>query len=405
MNLNLLHSLVDLKDASAELEKIKKVPVPDFVRFNTDFDTIEKTAAKYKHHKNLIVIGNGGAINSFRGFYYCLAKNITDKRVKIVNTPEPDFLNQLKKIYSPQDTLVLTVSKSGTNPTALQIMSAFEEYPQLVVCTEGEGALFEIVRRKNLDYVTYPSMKEFPNLDDRHTGFSASGFMPASLLDIDIRGIYQGAKEMYSLCAPDVSVENNPALKLAATFYLLEKKGFDLIFCPVYSTQLFGFLPAIIQFAHETVCKNGQGQTIFGDLAPESHHHTNQRFFGGKKNVLGFFITAGQQNNETAMNISPELADIALRSGTLGDFNKITYAKFLEFEFEGTFRDAVEKRIPVVHLGLEKITPFAVGQLLAFFQYWAMYSAYLRDVNPIGQPQVERSKEISFELIQKYRPT
>lgn len=401
LKLHLDHSLVDFNEAGKELEMIKKIPLPDFAKFETDCDEIEEVSKKYQDFKNILVVGNGGAINSFNGFYSCLAKNKAKKNVEIINTPEPDFLNELKKLYPKEDTLVLIISKSGTNPTALEIMFYFEEYPKLVVCTEGVGALYEIVKRKRLDYLSYPSMKEFPNLDDRHTGISASGLVPASLLGIDIKGIYQGAKEMYSRCAPSIPFQDNIALQMATAFYILEKKGYVEIFCPIYSTKLYGFLPAIIQFIHETVCKDGQGQTLFGDLAPESHHHTNQRFFGGKNNVSGLFITAVQHDQNTCINIPDELIDIKLRGSTLKDLNKINYYKFLEYEFIGAFRDAIERRIPVIHLEVEKITPPVVGQFLALFQYWAIYSAYLRGVNPLGQPQVERSKEISFELVKK----
>jgi len=50
-------------------------------------------------------------------------------------------------------------------------------------------------------------------------------------------------------------------------------------------------------------------------------------------------------------------------------------------------------------LEVKDISSHSVGQFLAMLQYRAIYSACLRGVNPIGQPQVERSKEISFELV------
>lgn len=402
LKLNLGYSQVNFYDAAEELEKIKQVSLPDFVKFETDFAEIERIAGKYNHYQNLIIVGNGGAINSFRSFYSCLAKNRADKKnkkVEIVNTIEPDYIKRLKELYPAEETLVIVISKSGTNPTALGILFAFWEYPRLVVCTEGAGALYQIVKREKIDYLKYPSPGEFPALDDRHTGISASGLVPAALLGLDVKKIYQGAKEMHQQCAPAVPIESNPALQLAAAFYLLEKKGFIEIFCPVYSTKLYGFLPAMIQFMHETVCKDGKGQSFFGDLAPESQHHTNQRLFGGRKNILGFFITARQEDSKTSLEVPAELTDISLRGGILNDFQGITYAKMLEIEFEGTFRDALEKKIPVIHLEMKEVSPASVGRFLALFQYVAVYSACLRGVDPYGQPQVERSKEISFELI------
>ena len=403
LKLNYQHSLVNLAEAKEKLEKIKNLSLPDFVKFKTDIEEIEKDTKRYQHYSNIIVIGNGGAINSFHGFYSSLAMGKSRKKAEILNTIEPDNLNLLKSLYSRDDTLVVFVSKSGTNPTALQAMFAFWDYPKVIICTEGEGTLHKIVKREGLHYFTYPCSKEFSNLDDRHTGISASGLVPAALLGINIKEIYAGAKEMYEKCAPAVPVEENPALRLAASLYLLEKRGFIEIFCPIYSTRLHGFLPALIQTFHETVCKEGQGQTVFGDLAPESHHHTNQRLFGGKKNVLALFITAQQDDRTSMLEIPAGLTDIQLREGILHDINVLPYFRLLEFDFRGTFQDAVEKNIPAVHLELAEVSPKSVGQFLALIQYVGVYSAHLRGVDPLGQPQVERSKQISFELARNYR--
>ena len=408
IKLDLQYSLVNFAEAAEELEKVKRVQIPDFARFETDFTEIKRIAKIYQHYQNLIVVGNGGAINSFRGFSSCLQNSrgqkgtAAGKKVYILNTIEPDLIQELKESCQRENSLVLIVSKSGANPVPLEIMFMFWEYPKLVVCTEGLGALYQIVKREKIDYLKYPSHKEFPHLDDRHTGISASGLVPAALLGIDVEMIYAGAKEMHGKCAPMIPVKENPALQLATAFYLLERKGYEQIFCPVYSTKLSGFLPLMIQFLHATVCKEGKGQSIFGDLAAESQHHTNQRLFGGKKNILAFFITAGQEDQRTEVKVPLNLTDIPLRGGILKDLAGIPCSKLLEFEFQGTVNDAVEKGIPVVQLHLEKITPFSVGQFLGLFQYLAIYSAYLRGVDPYGQPQVERSKEISFELIKKY---
>lgn len=398
LELNLNHVRVDFKEAALELEKIKTVSLPDFARFQTDLDEIKRITRKYAHFQNVLIVGNGGAINSFRGIYSCLGLS-SKKKVEIINTPEPDYLFELKKCYPRETSLLVIISKSGTNPTALEMLFAFHEYPILAICTEGLGALYQIVKREKLDYLKYPSEKEYPALDDRHTGISASGLVPAALLGLDLQEIYLGAKDYYQKCSPAISIEDNPALQLATIFYLLEKRGYEQIFCPVYSTKLFGFLPLIIQLLHETVCKDGKGQSVFGDLAPESQHHTNQRLFGGKKNILGFFLTAEQDDQTSRVEIPSDLTDLSLRGGILNDFAEITYSQLLDFEFKGTFNDALENKIPVVHLHLKEISPRSVGQFIAFFQYLAYYSAILRDVNPLGQPQVERSKEITFGLI------
>lgn len=402
LNLNLENSGIDLSAAKAQLEKFKSLPLPDFTRLSTDANAIKKFAKKYSAFKNILIAGNGGAINSFKAFYSALAKYRTDKNVEILNTIEPDHLNDIKSNYSVKDTLLVVISKSGTNPTPLEILFVLKDYQKVFVCTEGSNALCELAKREKIDYLTYPSVSHYPSLDDRHTGLTASGLFPAALVGIDIADLYSGAEEMYKKCSSTIALSKNPALQLATAFYLLEKKGFVEIFCPVYSTKIASFLPLLTQFMHETVCKNETGQSFFGGVAPESQHHTNQRLFGGRKNIIAFFITTGQQDVKTQINIPGGLKNIPLRESTLGVFDKIPCSALLDFEFKGTVHDAVEKKIPAIHLNLAEVSPRSVGQLVALFQYVAVYSAYLRNVNPFGQPQVERSKEITFELVKKY---
>jgi glucose-6-phosphate isomerase len=209
---------------------------------------------------------------------------------------------------------------------------------------------------------------------------------------------------MYARCAPSVRIEENPALQLACVLYLLEKKRYSEIFCPIYSSKLACFSNLIVQLMHESVCKKGRGQTIYCADAPESQHHTNQRFFGGKKNVLGLFVTVNEQHDSGSRVKVPEpIKHIAVRGGTLGDIDNVPYHKSLEFEFEGTFRDAVSKKIPCIRLSLDKISAFSVGEFTGFWHYVAVYSAILRDVNPYDQPEVEYSKEISFELRKRHK--
>ena len=209
---------------------------------------------------------------------------------------------------------------------------------------------------------------------------------------------------MYKKCSPKIPIENNLALQLSVALYQLDKEGYTEIFTPVYSEQLLGMLALIIQLIHESTGKDGKGQTIYGGFAPESHHHANQRFFGGRKNVVGIFMRVDNQEDiKSKVKIPNSLQDIKLRDGYLRDIDGITYAKALEFEYEGTRQDAIRKKIPHAAITLDKITPRAIGELLAFWQYVAVYSSVLRDVDPYDQPQVESSKSISFSLTKNFK--
>ena len=76
--------------------------------------------------------------------------------------------------------------------------------------------------------------------------------------------------------------------------------------------------------------------------------------------------------------------------------NKVPLGAAMQFELEGTLEDAKIKSIPVVHMSLPNRDPLVIGELIAFWQMYAIYSAILRDVNAFDQPAVENSKNISF---------
>jgi glucose-6-phosphate isomerase len=287
----------------------------------------------------------------------------------------------------------MPVSKSGTTIGTLESMFAFSDHKILLVTSPDTGALSILAKEKGLDIIPHPPV------GGRYSGLTSSAFAPALFFDIDVEAIDNGARTMYKYCHPGVAIDKNLALQLAASLYLLEKKGYEEIFCPIYSSKLGGFENLIVQLMHESVCKKARGQTIYCAEAPESQHHTNQRFFGGRKNVIGLFVTVeSQQDMESKVAVPDAVKQIKVRDGTLENINKVPYAKALEFEFQGTYQDAINNKIPCAHISLDKISPFSIGEFLGFWHYVAVYSSWLRDVNAFDQPQVETSKEISFKL-------
>lgn len=382
----------------SKLDRIKKMEVPAFEKHKEDILRLAGILKRYRKYDNLIVIGNGGSNTSFRAFHQALVPMDSKKKAFILTTMEPDLISELKQVFPKRKTLVMPISKSGTTIGVIESLLAFDGYRMLPVTSPGTGALSVIAEKAGFEMVPHAPV------GGRYSGLTASAFAPALFFGIEVEMIDNGARTMYKYCNPQVHIDKNPALQLAASLYLLDKKGYDEIFCPIYSSKLSGFQNLIVQLMHETVGKKKKGQTIFCADAPDSQHHTNQRFFGGKRNVLGIFLTVeNQQDNDTKVKVPPSIRQIKARDGTIGDVNGVPYAKALEYEFRGTYEDAIDKNIPVAHISLDKVSAFSVGELMAFWHYVAVYSAWLRDLNPFDQPQVESSKDISFRLRRSYK--
>jgi glucose-6-phosphate isomerase len=349
---------------------------------------IEGLQSLEKDFDNLVVIGNGGSVTSFRALNYAF-RDQHDKNVEIITTMEPGYLRHVERSLKKENTLVMPISKSGSTTGVIESTLYFlnRGYEVMPLTTDQDSALNNIAKRRDLEII------EHPDIGGRFTGLSETALAPASLLGLDVEEIFKGGREMHKELKPG---KPNKASKLAEELFEVEKQGYDEVLTPFYSTRLFGFYPLLVQLMHESVCKNGEGQTFFGDLGPEYQHHTNQRMFGGKQNIVPMFIESTHEHAE--IEVPEDIQDIELRTHQLGEFDGKTYEASLKAESEGVKQASDEKGRPRIELKLKELSYRSTGRFMAFLQYLAVYSSWLRDVDPFNQPNVEKSKNIGFKM-------
>lgn len=393
------HFMIEIKTYGIDVtqkydEKLVNTNDPEFSKYEEDISNLKRQLDDFQKYSNIIVIGHGGSISTFAVYLRALKGN--GKKVFILNTNEIDLINNLKKEYQTINTVVVCISKSGTNITNLEAVLQFNDYPVIVVTEDENNTLGNIAR-----YYKWKIIKH-PPIGGRFSGYSASAFVPALLFGLPIDRIQDGAKEMYKICSIENKPEKNSAWKIAKILCRLELVGKDELFVALYSYYLETTIPLIMQLVHETTGKDGKGWTVIGAVGPESQHHTNQRFFGGKKNMVGIFVTVkNQRDHESGVNIPTELQDTKIRDGYLRDINDVKLSNALNFEFEGTKQDAINQKIPILGIELEKLDSENIAQFIALWQMTVYYMAILIGVDPFSQPQVENSKKISFELRKK----
>ncbi len=368
---------------------------PNFIDYRPDFVLMEKLAVKFAHKKNLIVIGHGGSVTSFKGSYNALKseadKSSFVKEVYFISTIDPDYIAEIKSLTSKEDTVVVAISKSGDTVTQIEALMQLIDY-EFIFVTGAAGPLAQISEKLNATHVIHPP------IGGRYTGFTEVGLLPAALCGLDVKAIFEAGHELLQKYN-----ENNIVFEAASRLSQLEQKGIVDVFMPVYSEELFAFSNLVVQLCHESFGKDGKGQTYFAHQAPESQHHTNQRFFGGQKNIAGWFIGARKSSQDIVTQVPENLQDIPFKTQTLGVLNDIPLQSALQFEREATLEDAKLQNIPVVDMLLENITSAEVGEFMAFWQLYAVYGSVLRGVNPFDQPQVEASKKISFTKREQFK--
>lgn len=352
-----------------------------FLNYTPDFARMEELAGKFGFIKKILVVGNGGSRNSFAGIYRALSEKHTPE-VILIDTNEPEFLKKVSAKLNPKETLLLSISKSGDNVSQIEATLYFYDLPHKIFVTGPKGVLRDIAKADNTIEVV-----DHPDVGGRFAGLTEVALLPAMLCGFHVRDIFEGAQKFSES-------EGELAFQFAQGLWELEQKGMLEILLANYSHELDAFGNLIQQLFHESLGKDGKGLMVFPAASPEAQHHTNQRLFGGRKNMTAVFIKT--KNGAELLKVPNELSHIPVRGKTLGDFNNLDLAKSLEAEYTGTASRCNELSIPNITVALEGVDSKAIGEYIRFWQMTTVYGAHLRNVDPYNQPEVEASKNISF---------
>jgi glucose-6-phosphate isomerase len=361
-----------------------------FLSYQPNFTQMEVFAEQYKDFKNIVIIGHGGSITSFYGMYHSLREQAT-KQAYFISTVDPDYIAEIKSFLNPEETLVIAISKSGETVTQIEALFQFTDFPMLFI-TGALGPLASIAEKLQAKIIMHPP------IGGRYSGLTEVALLPAMLCGFDVKAMFKSAQAWYEKYKQD-----NLAFKAASVFQQLEDKGFVDVFLPVYDSHLFSMTNLIVQLCHESFGKDGEGQTYFAHAAPESQHHTNQRFFGGRKNIAGWFMSVEKPLKDLMTVVLDSVKTVSFKDSTLGTLDGIPLSVAMKAELEGTLENAKLQNIPVVLQTISQRTASEVGELIAFWQMYAVYSSLLRNVDPFDQPQVENSKKISFTKRLQYK--
>ncbi len=363
---------------------------PLFVNYQPDFGLLKKLTEEYKNFENILIVAHGGSINPLLGIYNALYYQ-SQKKVYFLNTVDPDYIHKLKTELNPNNTLVVSISKSGETVTQLEETFAFAKYPILVV-TGKASPLRAMADKMKWAVITHPP------IGGRYTALTEVNLLGAALAGLDVEGLYQGGQEFYNLYEKE-----NLAWKAASVFYQLEQKGYADVLMLFYSHFLFPSSFGIVQLCHESFGKNGKGQSYFAHEGPEVQHHTMQRYYGGQKNIAGLFVTADNFINSQVTNYPPQAHSTQIKGHHLADIDKIPLKYAILAEASASIEDSRIRGIPCVHMSLDNFSAQEIGKFNAFWQLFAVYSSLLRQVDPFDQPEVENSKKISFSKRLQYK--
>ena len=384
-----------LKLSLDEAPKAVKLAVPELPAFAThkpDFGQLSEIAARFEPKRHIILIGRGGSTASAEALWKALGLyKLGQKQLHFLTTTDPDYITYLKRLCKPGESAVIVVSKSGETIDVLEDLLAFRYYETLIMTSPG-STLAELAAMRKSEII------EHPELGGRYAGCTEVGLLPIAAAGIDPKPIWEGAQQQYARCAPSREIKRNAALALAARLAELEQRGYTEVLAAIYCHALKGFAGLITQLMHESVCKEGKGQSWLVFDGPQWQHHTSQRLFGGRRNMALILLRVTGFEHESKIELSAR----ALAIKKLAELEGLRYSQSLAFEAMGVAGAATATKIPYAQLLLDRVSSGTVGALMAFLHYLTYYSALLRGVNPFDQPAVEEAKVRSAELRHKF---
>ncbi|NBQ17122.1 hypothetical protein EBU24_02285 [bacterium] len=346
----------------------------------------------------LVVIGIGGsslgtkAINQAVNGVFCNEHN----KVKIyfLETVDVTYTAQLCALLedcfkSGKKILVNVISKSGStlettlnfNCVLALLYTYFPEnyHDYVVVTTDENSELHQIAKEEQFDVLFIPK-----KVGGRYSVFSAVGLFPLAFIGIDINEFLGGAQQIVS-ASTSQDLLNNPAAVSALALFSHFKQGKNIhdtfLFCP----QLEALGQWYRQLSAESLGKKfnkrneivNVGMTPTVSIGSNDLHSVAQLYLGGPYDKFTTFVTVSLEPYHKDFSYALVMPAIALAT-----------------------QEAYQKdNRPFCTIELERTDVNNLGQFMALKMFEIIYLAYLLEVNPFDQPQVELyKKEIKLSL-------
>lgn len=329
-------------------------------------------------------------------------------RLFVLDNVDPRTVAGLLSRLDLRRTLFNVVSKSGSTA---ETMSQF-----LVV----EGRLHELlgeeptrghflfttdpqsgILRKIANEEGVPALEVPPNVGGRFSVLSAVGLLPAAIVGIDIREVLRGAKDMAERCRTSVLAEN-PAGILATLLHQADvAQGASIHVLMPYSDRLRSFAAWFQQLWAESLGKArdregrevNRGPTPLPALGATDQHSLLQLLMEGPRDKVVMFVGVdGAEDPVEIPGIRPDLPALSYLGGH-------TLEELLDTERRATIEALRQQGRPNLSIGLEDLTPRALGALFMLFQIATVYAGSLYGIDPLDQPGVELSKRLTYGLL------
>ncbi|MBC7542050.1 MAG: glucose-6-phosphate isomerase [Candidatus Sericytochromatia bacterium] len=295
---------------------------------------------------------------------------------------------------------VNVVSKSGTTlETAVAFRILWKRLKtvygdlaakQVVATTDPDGgALRQMAQRENFTTLPVP-----PDVGGRYSVLSAVGLLPAAVFGADVAGLLAGAADMAERCRT-ADLNENPAYRYAATMFHAQQRGYHIRYLAAWAKGLETLVHWHDQLCAESLGKDGRGPVPIAGMVTRDLHARGQQIQDGSHDTLVVNLVVNRTEPEIAMPDDPGDPDGLnyLAGQTLGHMQRQAWL--------GTTYAYCQAGRPSVHIVLDDVSAYSLGQLIYMLEVATVAEGYLMGINPLDQPGVEAYKRSMFALLDR----
>ncbi len=331
----------------------------------------------------------------------------TNINLHFVSNIDPDAISSVLKVCKPQSTLFILSSKSFTTPETL--VNAEIAIKWLATELPAQGLMKHLIgitanpeKAKAFGILPENLLCFWDWVGGRYSIWSTIGFALAISIGLEnFDEFLLGARKMDEHFQNAPLAENMPViLGLLGAWYIRFWQASTIAVLP-YSERLKRFADYLQQLDMESngksISKQGQaldyatGPIVWGQAGTNGQHAFYQLLHQGTHFIPVDFILAKQSNSDYPEQHKHLIANAIAQAAALMVGSELS-TKFAHEHMPGNK--------PSNLLLMEKLTPRALGQLLALYEHKVYVQGVLWNINSFDQPGVELGKKLAKKVVE-----
>lgn len=312
--------------------------------------------------RHVMVCGMGGSSLCPEVLRQTFGRQQDFPELLVLDSTDPDTINNFAKQVDVQQCLFIVASKSGTTTEPIVFHKFW--YDRLAQTGANAGDSFVAVTDPGTQMVKAAQADHFrkiflnqPDIGGRYSALSYFGMAPAAIMGLDVTKLLKRAVATSELCGADSPIDENPGALLGATMAECTLAGRDKLTI-VTDEKLASLGLWIEQLIAESTGKEGKGIIpIAGELLAAPASYGDDRLF------VSISVQGAPDN--------PQLKALA------------------------------EAGHPVVHRVLNDV--YDLGAEFFTWELATAFAGWRLGINPFDQPNVQESKDATKALLEKYK--